>query len=590
MWYTIDIMQEIRNYIQNYYQPVKMPGGYTHDIVDTLKFNYLYYNGRYSTGSYDAQGYYKFFFNIVKPTCDIATKFVDLDTKDVLLLPEGGSDSNAMYTWLMERDLRTWMKEQNVAHKRFAHTLNVLAEQFPKGHVILKKVDGGFKKVPIVSMRVDPSAESMEKSPYVAELHMMTEFEMKANGWDVEKMQSRFSKGGIYDIYEVYMRQGKTWKRQILGGLYDIMDTGVMNRTPESKINEGTDYVPPILLAEDTVARLPYRELRWEEVEGRWLGFGFPEYLKDNQISENEAENLEKKALILKALQMYQTADETVEGKNVLTDSMNGDILVTNDQILPIAKDNADLSAYNNTRDRNGGNIERKTFTSDITTGASLPSRTPLGVASLQASLATSFFELKRENMALFVKDLLWDDVIPEFKKTKRKEHTMTFLRSDDDRKKMEEIVLDLKKWEIRKRHIDKTGFDASMVDIENAWAKASDELKNKESLEAGIPARAYDDAKYRLDITMTGENVDVGARSQVLQIALQTVAGNPAILQDEGTRAIFFKFLSLGGVNANEFNLLQSSQPQQQPLPQGGSMSAPQPGQLETSQSAIPV
>lgn len=574
------MIDDIRNNILSFYQPVVMPGGWAFDHVNTLKFNNLFYYGKYSTGQYDDQGYYKFFFNITKPTCDIATKFVDLDTKDILLLPEGGSESNAMYTWFMQRELRTWLKTSG-----FAHTMNIIAEEFPKGHVVLKKTKDGFKKVPIVSMRMDPSAQSLAKT-WHGEVHLLTLAEIKERGWDWEQLKTRTAKNGLYEVHEMYVKESGQWRRTILGGLYDVQGTTGLVRTAESQINEGMPFVAPVVIKDEKVAT-PYRELKWEEVEGRWLGFGFPEYLMDNQIAENEAENLERKALILKALQMYQSGDETVAGKNVLTDAMNGDILFSGEPILPLAKDNADLSSYNNTRARTQDNTARKTFTSDITTGNNLPSRTPLGVANLQATFATSYFDHKRENEGLFIKDLLWNDVIPGFKMKTAKEHALDFIRNDEDRRKAEEFILDLKKWEYRHDYITKTSFEPTLEEVEAAFAKAARQLKEKENLSLLIPARAYADAKNRLDITVTGENIDVSAKSSVIQIALQIIGSNPAILQDEVTRTVFFKFIELGGVNPGDLNIPMGTAAN---LQQGGSVASPIPAQAMTGSTALSV
>ena len=437
---------------------------------------------------------------------------------------------------------------------------------------------------------MDPAAPCLDKT-WHGELHMMTLDEIKEQGWDTEEIKQRPDKMGTYDVYEMYVKEGEKWRRTILAGVSDVGGQGGIYRTPESRLDEGMDFLPPIVLVDDKVDETPYRELKWEEVEGRWLGFGFPEYLKDNQIAENEAENLERKALILKALQLYQTSDETVAGKNVLTDTMNGDILIASDIIAPVQKENSDLSAYNSTRQRTSENIVRKTFTTDITTGANLPSRTPLGVANLQASLATSYFELKRENMGLFIKDLLWDDIIPDFKKKTAKEHALDFIRNDEDRKKAEELVIELKKWEYRYNYINKTGFVPTLEELDDVYTKAQDQLKAKESLSIKIPSRAYDEAKYRLDITITGEEVDVSAKSSLLQIAAQIAGTNPAAFQMEPSRTILLKLLSLGGYTLNDLNI-PDAQPQQQGMvpPQGGSVATPQPMQTSVGQGAMPV
>ena len=430
-------------------------------------------------------------------------------------------------------------------------------------------------------MRLDPARQNL-RDGWHGELHLMTLEEIKAEGWDWEEMASRPSPDGIYNIYEMYVKEGTKWRRTIMGGLHDVQNGESAVRTSEAKINEGADYLPAFKLDDRQVDNSPYRELKWEDVEGRWLGFGYPEYLKDNQISANETENLERKALILKALQLYQTTDEQVEGKNVLTDAYNGDILIANDSILPISKDNADLSAYNSSDAKNQANIERKTFTGDITTGTNLPSRTPLGVANLQASMSTSFFDHKRENEGLFLKELIWEDVIPGFKEKTRKAHAQDFIRTDDDRQKVEEFLLDLKEWEFRLNYINKTGFKPTLEQVDMAMTEAKDMIKKMENVSVKIPNRAYDDAKNRMDITITGENIDVSAKSSVLQTAMQIAGTNPAVFQTEPMRTILLKFLSLGGYTLNDLNIPPATSQNAQ-LPQGGSIATPQAAQMST-------
>ena len=88
-----------------------MPGGYSHNIPETLKLIDLYYNSQFKTGKYDDLGFRKFFFNVVKPACDIATKFVDLDTKDIILTPE--SDQSEFKVWFLQKKLKQYLKNEN---------------------------------------------------------------------------------------------------------------------------------------------------------------------------------------------------------------------------------------------------------------------------------------------------------------------------------------------------------------------------------------------------------------------------------------------------------------------------------------------
>ena len=67
-----------RDNISSYYDPVTMPGGWRFKHAETLKIINLYYQSQYQTGNTDEQGMRKFFFKIVRPACDIASKFIDL--------------------------------------------------------------------------------------------------------------------------------------------------------------------------------------------------------------------------------------------------------------------------------------------------------------------------------------------------------------------------------------------------------------------------------------------------------------------------------------------------------------------------------
>ena len=100
---------EHRKMVASWYQDVEMPGGWRFNQSEELKTIDLYYNSQYKTGQYDLQGFRKFFYNIVKPVCDIATKFIDLDTRDIILTPEHSNDE--LRVFLLQRRLKQWLKD-----------------------------------------------------------------------------------------------------------------------------------------------------------------------------------------------------------------------------------------------------------------------------------------------------------------------------------------------------------------------------------------------------------------------------------------------------------------------------------------------
>lgn len=566
----------IRNNIGTFYGDVEMPGGYSFNHVGTLRRIDLYYNGKFESGEFDDRGNKKFFFNIVKPACDVASKFTDIDTKDVVLYPT--IPENHWEVWLMQHDLKQWLKENN-----FGVLFNEVNEDYPKyGHVIVKKTKDGWKKVNIANCRFDPSSQSFKTDTWFYEALLMTPreiIEMKWNNKDAvdELLSDKKSKYLIYECYDYNLDGGKKWKRSFKAGVWDYKKGDRLVRGTEALINTENDWNPSLTLHEDELNELPYRELKWEEVPGRRLGLGFVEYLFDNQIAENEAENLERKALFFKALQVWYTRDENIGGRNVFDGVDNGNILLTGTEIASLPKDNADLSAYNNTRNRWNENTTTKTFTSDISRGENLPSRTPLGVANLQTSMLVSYFDKKKENAGLFWKDIFLNDIIPSFKKDAKKRHKLSLLSNTSGvtkfiKLKAREIVDGL-----ALKYILERGRIPSLEEIGLLEESVVKNLRSNKVIGINIPDDYYENTKFRFDINFTGEQLDVATMQQSLDVAMQLIGSNPLFVQNKGLRTILFKRLELAGVSPIDLEILEdevdSSPISPEQMLQGGSI-----------------
>ena len=574
--------QNARRNISDYYLGVEMPGGYSFNTPETLKKVNLYYNGKFETGEKDSRGLKKFFFNIVRPACDIATKFIDLDTKDILLYSPYADQE--WRVWVMQHDLRNFLRDT-----KFDVLLNQLVSDYPKyGHVFIKKAnDGKWHQVKIENTRFDPSSPSLATDVWFYEVKLMTEAEIRAEKWNKEKVKTLLSsKQGIYTIYECYDYEGGEWYRTFKADLWNKKQGGGVIRGTEGKINDGDEYLEGITLFSDEVEELPYRELKFYDLPGRRMGQGYVEYLFDNQVAENEAENLERKGLYHKALKLWQTQDDAVAGKNVLTDAENGDIIKAIAEIKPIQADQTDLAAFQTTRQRWAQNTVQKTFTTDITRGENLPSRTPLGVANLSAQMAVSFFEFQREKLGIFIRDLIINDILPDFKKKKRGRHSVMVMATAAGVSKFIEAVA---RAQVDKRALEfaegrGNGFYPIKEELDAEIERIKNELRNRRTLEVDVREAVYDDAKIYVDVNITGEQMDTGARIQTMNVALQLVSANPMLVQDPVLRTTFFKMLELSGVSPVDLNLIQESlpqQPQMQQMMQGGSVSNPKQPQM---------
>ena len=97
------------------------------------------------------------------------------------------------------------------------------------------------------------------------------------------------------------------------------------------------------------------------------------------------------------------------------------------------------------------------------------------------------------------------------------------------------------------------------------------------------IPEKFYDDLKYKIDIVITGERIDVAAKMSTLQVALQLLNANPMLVKDPQLKKIFYRLLQLAGIDPIELEVApETTAPEEeiiQTVPQGGSISLPRPG-----------
>lgn len=561
----------IRRNLKTFYDPIKMPGGWTFDHVKQIETNNLYYAGKYKSGQYDDQGFRKFFYNIVKPSCDIAYKFIDLNVKDIITSPKRAGDEWPVF--FMQRRLKQYLEDVG-----FGKLLNEIGSQYPREHIVLKKVKGKFELVIIENLRMDTTAQYLHKGSYVYEIHKMSRGELEESGWDTKELFERYPNQQEFIVYECYEKEGKKWKRVIKSDLFIYSTQSGLQSGTEATINEQHNYLPAIELDSDMLDKLPYRELKWEDMTGRWLAYTFPELLEDNQIATNEAENLERKGLMFTSLKLYQTRDETIGGSNILTGAQNGDILKVNQELTPVAMEERNLGAFNSTRQRWDTNTERKTFSFDVARGENLPSRTPVGVANLSASMVTSYFELKRQNFGLFIKDILINDIIPDFHKDTANEHVLAVAGSDEEIERLDAFLADKIVNEAANKRLMETGFAPSEMVKQEAKMKVTKQLKSKVNRYLKIMKDYYKNAKYILDVNVVGESFDLNKNNEGMNFAMQMMNNNPGVLQNPVFRTLFFDLLQKNGFSPAKLNMLsqQADEAAQMPLQPGGSMAKP--------------
>lgn len=541
----------------------------------------LFSVSRFRDGDKDSLGYKKVFFNVVNFVVDVCAKMLDLDTKDIYLkAEEGASDWPA---WLMGKELKMWMKD-----KYFARQLNKYCKEWPKyGDLWVKKVKNDVVWVPPQNMVYRVNATDYKTIPLI-EKHQYGVDELRIvgeqNGWDnVEEViagssvtsQSPAGYGSTVGIKEQDQNTGITiYEAWFPKGYLDEKSNWFIISKNSNKI-----------LAE-TVKDCPYKKLPWEEIPGRLSGRGRVEQLFEDQIYLNRIANYKSTGFHWTSKHIYQTRSTNIE-KNLMTQVDDGEILITNSEITPVVNEERNLNAYGTDEQRWGDNLTKRTFTSEPVSGGRNPASTTLGATVLQTQQATAFYKQKREELAEFIKEILWDWILPTFTSQTRKEHKvfMKALMEDGDStsEKFFNLKLNEKMNQLRAR---------SKYLSPEQWAirkSIQAELLKKEDLT--IPKGFYDNLKYKIDIMITGEQLDVQARQATYMTIFQILGSNPTIFQDKKALRVFSKMLDMIGISPKD--IFDEENPTLPELAgagramRGGSIASPTPVASPTMQPA---
>jgi len=540
---------------------------------ETIKRIYYYYLSAFESGDIDSQGDKKYFLNLVRNPCNVSTKAVDFDTKDINIQTAAGG--NPLKTWFFQRDLKYWMKD-----KEFGKVLNRMFFELPIfGSVVLKVISGKPHFVDLRNFMINQDADSLDQSSYITERHNYTPYEFKRigkeKGWDnVKETLKSFRSSKNNKFIQVYERYGEVedkgeyiYKRIVMAGKAGITDDDV-----SEDVVQQSSY----LLDETEVKRHPYWEFHWEKIPGRWLGVGRVEILFDPQIRVNELTNLRAKATFWTALRLWQTRDDGVQ-RNLLTDVVNGEVLNTEDPLTQVDMSDRNLAVYPTEINRWMGTRDELTVSYDVVSGARLPAGTPLGSAKIAAGMAGAYFGQIRENIALDVKTLLYEAILPQFEKDMTPEHILRIAGEDLDKLnnllEIRELNNQIIEFVKKKGVIPPKGF------IELKRVLIGESIKNMKEKFIKIRDNFYKGIKYDIDIVITGESIDTSVRAANLLQALQAITADPTVLTDPAKKKIFYKYLEQGGISPIDIEPeIQARGLENLPQPRGagGGVSAP--------------
>lgn len=569
----MDKFEVIENEV-NFYKdtPLEQNPTFAPKMGDVYNLIDLFSVSRFRDGDKDSLGYRKVFYNIVNFIVDVCAKMLDIDTKHIYLKAVEGQSYWA--PWIMSKELKFWMKD-----KYFARQLNKYCKEYPKyGDLWTKKVKDDVKWIPPQNMIYRVNATDYKTIPLI-ERHEYGADELKIVG-----KQNKWK-----NIDETIAGSGVTSQtpptyNSNIGVKEDNINSGIVIYEawfPVGYLEEKNNWFiiskdSNKVLAEAFKKNCPYKKLAWEELPGRLPGRGRVEQCFEEQIYLNRIANYKSSGFHWTSKHWYQTKYTGI-GKDNISSYDDGHLIISPSEITPVVNEERNLQAYGTEEQRYGENALKKTFSTEPLSGGKSPSGTTLGATILQTQQATAFYKQKREELAEFIKEILWDWVLPEFKNQKRKEHKILIQTLIEDNDGESDKFFNL----MLNERMNKLRSTSKYLSPEQ-WAirkSIQSELLKKEDMV--IPKGFYDNLKYKIDIIITGEQIDVQARQSVIMMLVQMLNSNPAIFENKKIVRFLSYALNLIGMNPKDF--FDDENPTMPELAgagraqRGGSIAAPQ-------------
>lgn len=539
--------------------------GYEFSQWETVNLIDLYYNSKFESGPMDSEGQRKIFMNICKFRSDVASKQIDLDVKDFVFYPEDAtSEWGATF---LSREFKQWAKENY-----FGELINTCVENFPRyGWIVLKEVNGQLEFVPLQTLRNQQDAKSLAEASFVIIEHKdMGIDDMKAmKGWNIDGIDLRggkkttvYERYGFVPLSEYKKHNGEDPENGDEDVLVDCLTIMTVNASPKK--------VDGNVLFMEKITKRPFVEAHWSKQHGRLMGIGEIENQFENQIGANLSFNLYRRQLLWSSKKVFQSPDDNI-ARNLVRDVKDGDVLKIspNGNITQVDMGNRASADFNNFAGLLEKNSDQKSFTYEVATGASLPSGTPFRLGVVLSNAVNSHFDLKREKLGLFFKRAIQELVLPNFRNEFSQEHLISMFSDEEGFGTLKEIVTKLEVNSQVKEHL----LNGEMPNVDAIRADVEGKMSKKNYLFIKIPDSFYEGIKYRIGLTITGEEIDVPKKIETLTNLYTSLSQK----QDPRADVVLSRILSYTGENMDM--LAGKSTPMQaSPMPQVAGLRVGQP------------
>lgn len=592
---------ETDQFLYNFISPIP---GYSFNQYQTLKRIMLYLANKFENGAFYLNRE-KLFYNVVTPAVEVATKMLNIDTKDIRLYPTNPKSQFA--TYLLEKELHQWLRTSDMGR-----VLNTIAEEAPRyGSVLLEKTTKGARVCDLRRTMLDPSVDHAKDSRFITQVHYMSDEELRKTGWkDVDIAIERFGNTQAAQPFEdnlgnmnvmrsspqvkVYKRYGEVprfWldpkakgKKgdEMVRSLYIVAGPDFLQRNAQGQV---TGELGVELFKSEWKGAYPFKDFHYTKIKGRWLGMGVVETLFDVQERMNEIKNQKRISMEISALHLFQTKDKQII-RNVLTDLESGDLITSANGIEPIANEERNLPAFDGEEASYLNQADKLSFAYEAVRGDdSNTSDTTLGQTQIAVAQSTSVFGFKKQNLALMLRPFFNELVMPQLMRDLTPEHIMRFTGSSQELGKLDEAAAELhvndeiKKKVLSGQRVDLTFQEAVKQEAMDAYRKLGSNRFVK------IREAFYDDTEYEFDFNIDNEAIDPNKIINGINYLTNLIV--TGAVQDPRGQVLFNKAATQFGISPAELDLANDQAAQ---MTQNGQLPtlAPPQGQ-ETAASASP-
>lgn len=583
------------NYINN---QSKLSKYVTFSQYENIERIDAYLNSKHISGDRDDEDREKPFFNIVTAAVNIWYKATDIDRQNIRI--KATKFKHWLMAFMATIKLQDWMKKT-----RFGAFLNDWGRALAKyGSTPLKFVEVDDELYPIVvpwnrliSDPIDFENNAKIEILYLTESQLLENPEYNKDvvrsliekSESTRKTMSGEQKDNMSEFYELYEVHHKFPLSYITGNPEDTKLTQQMHVV--SFIETGKDEFEDYCVYSGAEEKDPYMLTHLIKEDGRAQSIGAVEYLFDAQWMQNHTAKLIKDQLDLASLQLWQTADGSFVGMNVLSAMVNGDILVhtPNNPLTQMNNGSHDINALKTFGEMFYSNGQKTVGVTDAIAGNTFPSNTPFSAIELLNQQSQGLFEIMTENKGFAIEDMMRLHVLPNIKKKLDTNEEISATLNDADIQKFDSIYVPSQVIRrANKRSAEKMfnqeiapnpDFAAIEEEIKGELSQMGDQRFLKPSdIDEKTWNDFFDEFIWECEVEVTNEQSDKKTVLQTLSNALQAIARDPSLLQDPTKRFIFSKLLeTTGAISTIEL----SNIPTAKPLPQASGGSSQSVGNL---------